>query len=221
MEDVKKIESMAEENSNFAFQEKELARKSKEVAQSELKRAKTRETLAEKEFDLTKIKREWAEKKLNLFIQKTEVMKKGILEFSDADLKSEEAAASYNRRVAIIQEDIAKIHAETAGIEKDISKAMLNLAKDKIYAAEQRETLSKRQYEYIKAIKSNQPESKISNFKALIESHEKELAKARKIIVEKEMEIQDLQNDLANLKKKLSTKLAEREKIRPTGNFSE
>ncbi|MFX0060093.1 MAG: hypothetical protein ACFE85_10240 [Candidatus Hodarchaeota archaeon] len=221
MEDVKKIELMAEENSKLAIQEKQLAKQSKGVAQIELKRAKTRELLAEKEFELTKIKREWAEKKMNLFIQKTEVLKKGILDFSDADLKAEEAAASYNRRVAVIQEYIAKIHAETAGIEKKISKTMLNLTKDKIYAAEQREKLSKRQYEYIKAVKSNQPENKISNSKTLIENQEKELAKARKIIVEKEIEIQSLQNELANMKKKLSSKLSEREKIRPTGNFSE
>jgi chromosome segregation ATPase len=221
MEEISKIESMAQENSKLAVQEKELAKQSKEVAELELKRAKARETLAEKEFDLTKIKREWAEKKLNLYIQKIEIRKKGLVEFSDSDLKTEEEAAVYNQKVSEIQEEIAELNTETSTLEKKVAKTMLALAKDKIYAAEQREKLSKKQYEYVKMVKGNQPEHKISTAKSQIEIQQKDLVKARNYIVEKEMEIQGLQNELANLKKRLSNKLSIREKIRHGGVPSE
>ncbi|MFW9969494.1 MAG: hypothetical protein ACFFDF_04785 [Candidatus Odinarchaeota archaeon] len=215
MENSNKFEIMAQENLRIAKQEKSLAKDSKLVGKNELNRAKARELLVDKELNLAKIKREWAEKKINLVIDKRNLKKKGYIDIQEADLKSEEDTAIYNQKVAIIQQQIAQLNSDIAFLEKKIAKKIINLVADKIYAAKEREKLAKYQEVYVKDLKANSPENRLSQDLESIKYQEKALNKARNFIVEEETEINKKQIELANLKKQFSLKLSEREKIRP------
>jgi hypothetical protein len=214
MENIEKFEKMSQENQRIAQQEKDLAKQAKEVGKSEIKRAKAREALVDKEFELTKIKRAWAEKKINLVIEKRDLKKKGFFEVEDLDLKTEEEVALYNQKIAIIQEQIADLNRDIAFLEKRIAKRMITLVDDKLFASKEREKLAKTQETYVKTLKEKQTQDKISVAENDMKLQEKAVNKARNYITEEEMGINQLQNELSNLKKKLSQKLSEREKIR-------
>jgi hypothetical protein len=221
METINKYETMSQESLKLAKQEKELAKESLLVGKSEIKRAKAREMLVKEEMDLARIKREWAEKKINLVIEKRNLKKKGYIEIEEMDLKNEEEIALYNQKVAIVQEQIAKINTDIAYLERKIAKRIINLVDDKLDAADEREKLGKKQMQYVKDLKQKAAENKLSVDQADIASQENALNKARNTIIEVENEIRNKQIELANLKKDLSTKLSEREKIRPISNKSE
>jgi hypothetical protein len=214
MESIDKIEKIAQENQKISQEEKDLAKQSRNVGKSELKRARARELLVTKELDLTKIKRAWAEKKINLVIEKRDLKKKGYFEVEDLELKSEEDSAIYDQKVAIIQEQIAELNRDIAFLEKRIAKKMIALVDDKLYASKEREKLAKKQEAYAKALKEQQSQDKISIAGNDVKLQEKALNKARKFVEEEERDINARQNELANLKKKFSLKLSEREKIR-------
>lgn len=221
METLKKFETMSQENLKLAKQEKELAKESLLVGKSEMKRAKARETLVKEELELARIKREWAEKKINLVIEKRNLKKKGYIDIEELDLKTEEETALYNQKVAIIQEQITQISSDTAYLERKIAKRIISLTDDKLDAAKERERLAKVQGKYAKDLNEKAPESKLSLDIEEITYQENALTKARNRIIDMENEIRLKQIELANLKKDLSTKLSEREKIRPITNKSE
>ncbi|MFX0026879.1 MAG: hypothetical protein ACFE8M_10760 [Candidatus Hermodarchaeota archaeon] len=221
MESIDKFEVMAQENLKLAKQEKELAKGSRLVGKSELKRAKARELLVKEELELARIKREWAEKKINLVIEKRNLKKKGYIEIEELDLKSEEESALYNQKIAIIQQQITEVSSDIAFLERKIAKKIINLVDDKLYAAKEREKLGKIQGNYAKDLKNKAPENKISIDKDQINKQEKLLSKARNTIIDEESDIRIKQNELSNLKKELSLKLSEREKIRHVTNKSD
>ncbi|MFX0008989.1 MAG: hypothetical protein ACFE9R_01635 [Candidatus Hermodarchaeota archaeon] len=218
METINKFETMAQENLRIAKQEKALAKESKLVGEIELKRAKARESLVEKELELARIKRAWAEKKINLVIDKRNLKNKGYIGIQENDLKSEEKTALFSQKISIIQEQIAQLDSEVAFLEKKIAKKLINLVNDKLEAVKEREKLSKIQENYVKDLKTKVPEINLTKDLEMINNQEKALNKARSIIVEEETAINNKHNELANLKKELSLKLSEREKIRPGQN---
>ncbi|MFX1594353.1 MAG: hypothetical protein ACFFCL_16805 [Promethearchaeota archaeon] len=215
MEPINKFENMAQENFRIAKQEKALAKESKLVGKTELKRAKARELLVEKELELARIKRAWAEKKINLVVDKRNLKKKGYIEIQENDLNSEEKTALVNQKIAIIQQQIAQLNSDIAFLERKMAKKLINLVTDKLDAAKEREKLAKIQEIYVKDLKAKLPESKLLEDLDQIKNQEKALNKARSTIVEGETEINKKQIELSNLKKELSLKLSEREKIRP------
>jgi len=76
--------------------------------------------------------------------------------------------------------------------------------------------ISKKQFGYVKAVKANHRKEKLKAIKAQFRYEEKELDEARNEILKMEFDIRKNVNKIAELKGKLSIKMAEREKLRYT-----
>ena len=129
-------------------------------------------------------------------------------------MKNESDYASYYKRLAINSSEIANIHKKTASDEENIAKLKIKLANDKINLAHERSDLAKKQFQYIKLVRGNASDNKITNTEQKYKDQGEKVWKIRDDLIIKENEIKDRENKLANLKKELSLKLSEREKIK-------
>jgi len=213
MEKAENIEKIGNENLKLAEKEKEISLDTKKVAKLELKRSKAREGLVKADYDVSGIKKELAEKMKKLVEKKYDIM--NLVNYSEADLKAEMNAANYNDKLANSQIQIADIQKRIAHIEKEISEEKFKHAKENFNLAKERESLGKKQLSYVKSAQSQEPPEKISLSEQTYMRQEKELNKAKKDLMDRETKIKDKETELANLKKELSVKLDEREKIRP------
>jgi len=213
LQNIKKIERLANENTNIAKKEKDTATEMKNLAKRAIKRAKAREMLVRNEIELAKIRERLAEKSKKLTETKEQV--KDILKLSEGNLIFEKNQAIYNEMVAQIQIEIAENQRRIAEQETEIAEVKIKLANKKFNAAKERGKLGKKQFIYVKLVKANSPEGKISKAEEAYLSQQKHLTKVEVDALEISKEIVKRQNNLANLKKILSEKLAEREKIRP------
>ena len=213
MAEVKNVERLAEENSNIAKSEKESASELKALAKQTLKMAKAREMLVKNEIDLAKIRERLAEKSKKLVESKEKV--KELLKFGNDILKAEKIQAIYNEKVAEIQTKIAEIQAKYANVEVEIAEVKIKLANKKFDEAKERDNLAKKQLVYVKLVNTNAPGEKISKAEQAYLKIQKDLTKFETDAMEINKNIVGKQNKLADLKKELSEKLSEREKIRP------
>ncbi|MFX0106212.1 MAG: hypothetical protein ACFE75_12095, partial [Candidatus Hodarchaeota archaeon] len=85
----------------------------------------------------------------------------------------------------------------------------------KLDEAKQRKNLAKKQFAYVKLVNSNAPGEKVTKAQEAYLKQQKNLTKLETDALEINKEAMEKQNKLANLKKELSEKLSEREKIRP------
>ncbi|MBY8983983.1 MAG: hypothetical protein KGD65_02845 [Candidatus Lokiarchaeota archaeon] len=213
MENIENLEIAANKNLDIAESEKILAKEFKLAIKLEQKRAKARETLVKNEIELAQIRERLAEKSNHLVKNKETV--KDILKFSENNLKIEKDYAIYNEKVAETQRNIAEVQRKIAHLERDIAGDEFKITNEKLNVAKERETLGKKQIAYIKLVKNNAPEEKITKAeKTYIEQQEK-LYETMKSVVKKSTSIRRKEDGLADLKKALSEKLAEREKVRP------
>ena len=213
MEDLAKIEKMAQDEFDIAKKEKSIAKDSKLEAKQELKKAKIREDLVNNEFELAKIKERLYEKTKKYINKKMAI--KDDLGYSENALAIELNHANYNERESEIQKHIAIIHKKMAKVEKEIVEERLKLIEERLNVANEREKLAKKQNNYVKLVKSSALVAKIEREKEAYLSQNQYLNKAEKDVVKRNNAIMKLQNELADRKKDLSLKLAEREKIRP------
>ena len=213
MENLTKLEKMAQDGFDLAKKEKDIAKDSKVEAKQELKKAKIREDLVRNEFELAKIK-----ESLNEKIKKYITKKRGIkddLGYTENALAIELNHANYNERESEIQKHIAIIHQKMAKVEKEIVEERLKLIEERLKLAKEREKLAIRLNSYVKLVKSSALVAKIEREKEAYLSQNEYLNRAEKDVVKRNNVIMKLQNELADRKKDLSIKLAEREKIRP------
>jgi len=213
MENLNKLEKIAQDGFNLAKREKNIAKDLKLEAKQELKKAKIREELANNEFELAKIKERLFEKTKKYIKKKIDI--KDDLGLSENGLTIELNHAQYNERESEIQKQIAVIHKKIAKVEKEIAEEILKFVDERLNVANKREKLAKKQINYVKLVKSLALEQKIEKAKEEYLSQNKDLTRTEKDVVERNNVIMKLQNELADRKKDLSLKLAEREKIRP------
>ncbi|MFW9951842.1 MAG: hypothetical protein ACFFKA_17130 [Candidatus Thorarchaeota archaeon] len=213
MEQIKNVERLAEENSNIAESEKESATEMIALASHTVKRAKAREMLVKTEIDLAIIRERLAEKTKKL-VEKKEKSKE-LLKFADDNIKAEKHQAIYNSKVAEVQIKIAEIQRKIARAETEIGEVEVKIANKKFDEAKERGKLAKKQFAYVKLAKANAPPEKISRAEETYFKIQKDLTRFEMDRMELNRNIHIKQNKLADLKKELSEKLSEREKIRP------
>ena len=88
------------------------------------------------------------------------------------------------------------------------------LADETMTVANNRNKLAKIQLKYVKIYKANAPKEKISKVEQELNHHQKVLIEARDEVINRTKNIKEKENKLADLKRELSIKLSEREKIR-------
>ena len=217
IEEIENIEYLAEENSKIAEEQMLKAEEMQLLVKLEVKRTKARELLVENELELAKLREKLAERSKKLVEKKEKV--KALLKFYKEALINELIQANYNEQIAEIQKEEAAIQKRIAEIETNIAEVKDKLINKKIHEAQARKNLVKRQIVYAQLVKTNDSDEKITNARKSYIKQQDEISrieadanKINKNIVEKQLE-------LADLKKKLSTILGEREKIRPI-NFN-
>ncbi|MFX1279720.1 MAG: hypothetical protein ACFFA3_09910 [Promethearchaeota archaeon] len=213
MENVENLETKAQKNIDIARKEKLIINDLKIAAIQEQKSSKLREKLVNNEIELAKLKLNLAEKSKKLVESKEQV--KDILKFSNNNLKNEEDYAIYNTKIAVIKKSIAEIQRKIAHLEKQIANDELNIINEKIIVANERDLLGKEQLKFVKLVKYSAPNEKLTKAEELWLKQEKKLNHAIKNVYNKTIEIRAKEDRLADFKKELSVKLAEREKIRP------
>jgi len=214
MEEVKNVERLAIENSRIAKDEKAKAEEMKLSAKQEVKRAKAREMLVKTEIELAKIREKLAERSRKLVERKEKV--KNLLKFSEATLLTELSQAHYNENVAEIQKEVAEIQRKIANAETEIVEVNLKHANKKLYESKERGNLAKKQFAYVKLVDSNAADEKVAKAEEAYLNQQNDLVKFDTDTLKINKNLVEKQNKLANLKKELSEKLGEREKIRPT-----
>ncbi|MFX1529872.1 MAG: hypothetical protein ACFFBC_02040 [Promethearchaeota archaeon] len=213
MENGENLEIIAQKNIEIAENEKLIYNSSKITFKQELKSAKARELLVKNEIELAKFKQKLAEKSKEL-VEKKEAFK-DILNFSNNNLKSEEQYAIYNEKIAGIKKVIAEVQRQVAYLDKLIAEEELKISNEKLKVAKEREKLARNQLHYANLIKISATNEKLTKAENLCLRQQKILNKTIKKVYEKSIEIRVNEDKLADLKKELSEKLAEREKIRP------
>lgn len=211
--DIERLENASIKNLELSNSEKILAKESEILAKQELKRAEAREILSKRQLDLAKTKQKLAEK-TRIFIQDKEKVQE-ILTLSESGLKIEKENAQYTELLAIAQIEIAELHKKIANIEKDLAEAKLTLAQDKMNLANIRFKLSGMQSNYIKLKVKGKSEDKLKKVEADYKKQEQDLVNAQVKISQKVKDVNKIENAIADLKKKLGSKLLERERIRP------
>jgi len=213
MESIENIEKAASKNLDIAQNEKNLTKDFKLTIKLEHKRAKARENLVKNEIELAKMREQLAEKSRKLVESKGNV--KEILKFSEIDLEIEEQYAIYSEKIAETQKNVAEVQRKIAHMEKDIAGDELKILNEKLNVAKERQSLGKKQLAYIKLINSNALAEKINKAEKAYLEQQKSLYDTMKNVAEKSTNIRKKEDRLADLKKELSGRLAERGKIRP------
>ena len=211
--DIERLESASINNLELSNSEKILAKEYETLAKQELKKAQARETLSKRQLDIAKTKQKLAEKTRKFIEDKEKVQE--ILTLSESGLKIEKENAQYTELLAIAQIEIAEIHKKIANIEKDLAEAKLTLAQDKMNLANIRFKLSSMQSNYIKLKVKGKSEDKLKKVEADFKNQEQDLVNSQIKVSQKVKEINKIENTIADLKKKLGSKLLERERIRP------
>ncbi len=217
MGEREEVRKKTEQNLKLSLYEKDLARKLKDLAKAEIARAKAKELLMKKELKLEESRKEVAEKRMKLVEKKLEIQKSGILKFSDEQLASEKNSAIYHENLSINQKEIAKINKKISEIEVEIAKQKVKLAEEKMDVGKVRGKLSEKQSAYVKAVDGGQPDEKVLKAKDEYRKYEEKLEEEIADVFKKEEDIKGRENKLADIKKQLSEKMAEREKIRHPG----
>lgn len=218
MEEIKNIERLAEENSKIAESEKESADEMKVLAKHTVKRAKAREMLVRSEIELAIIRKRLAEKSKKLVDRKEKA--KVLLKFADDSIKAEKHQAIYNDKIAEVQTKVAEIQQKIAHVETEIAEVEVKIANRKFHEAKERGNLAKKQFAYVKLANANAPSEKISKAEGVYLKIQEDLIKFEMDAMELNKNMSKKQHKLADLKKELSEKLSEREKIRPAALIS-
>ena len=215
MEDLDKLQITAKSNLELAIKEKELAKNFNITGVSELKRAKIRRELAEKNIKLNARRKDLGEKYEELLEKKSQNINNEALEFSIEEIQFEKDYADYIMLITNIQTEIAEIQLMIADSELDIASEKIKISHETEYAAKEREKLGNMQLAYIKAVLDKKSENKISKLEEKYIMIQETLNKDRKDILEDLKTLKQKEVKLADLKKQLSLKLSEREKVRP------
>ncbi|MFW9772622.1 MAG: hypothetical protein ACFFEO_10750 [Candidatus Thorarchaeota archaeon] len=213
MENTDNLKVIAQKNLDIAENERLICKTSKLKVKQDLKSAKVRESLVKNEMELAKLKLILADKNKELIERKGEV--KDILNFSNNNLKSEEEYAIYNGKIAVIKRSIAEVQKKISHLDREIAEEELKIINEKLRVAKERELLAKMQFNYIKLIQKSAPNEKLTKIKEDTINQQEELYEAIKDVYKKSVEIGSKEDELADLKKLLSERLSEREKIRP------
>jgi len=213
MENAENLEIIAQKNLDIAENERLIYKDSKMKVKQDLKSAKAREILVKNEIELAKLKLRLAEKSKKLVERKGEV--KDILDFSNNNLKNEEDYVIYNVKIAGIKKSIAEVQRKISYLDREIAEEELKIIKEKLNVVKEREILGKKQFNYVKLMKISAPSEKLTKAEKDYLDQQKELNEAIKDVYKKSIEIKKKEDKLADLKKELSEKLAQREKIRP------
>ena len=216
MEDLKNLEKVAKENIEIAIKEKELAKEFNLAGIKEYKRAKIRRELAEKNIKLNIVRQSLAKKYGALLEKKTQNKNNEILEFSEEEIKFEKDYSDYLELINNIQIEISEIQLEISKLEIEISADKIKISHETEYSAKERDELGNIQLDYIKAVMDKKSEKKISKLYEKYMMIQETLNKDRKDVLKDLKIIKQKEIRLADLKKLLSLKLSEREKIRPS-----
>ena len=215
MEDLKNLEKIAKENLELAIKEKELAGEFNLTGIKEYKRAKIRRELAEKNIKLNLVRQSLAKKYGDLLEKKTQNKNNELLEFSEEEIKFEKDYSDYLELINNIQIEISEIQVEMANLEIDISADKIKISHETEYSAKEREKLGNIQLDYIKVVMDKKSEKKISRLYEKYMMIQETLNRDRKDVLNDLKILKQKEIRLADLKKLLSLKLSEREKIRP------
>ena len=215
MEDLKNLEKIAKENLELAIKEKELAGEFNLTGIKEYKRAKIRRELAEKNIKLNLVRQSLAKKYGDLLEKKTQNKNNELLEFSEEEIKFEKDYSDYLELINNIQIEISEIQVEMANLEIDISADKIKISHETEYSAKEREKLGNIQLDYIKVVMNKKSEKKISRLYEKYMMIQETLNRDRKDVLNDLKILKQKEIRLADLKKLLSLKLSEREKIRP------
>jgi hypothetical protein len=227
LEEIEKLRNKAEENLKLAREETSAAKSLAVLAKSEIARAKARENLTHKKLELAKIQDELAEKTRKLVENKIKLKNEGLLEFVEEELKREQADAVHNEKVAEIEKGIAETNHKIADKEVEIAKEKENLSKEKMDVAKEREKLGKLTLEYGKALETHQArqkegiaekiheaQDKLKKAQGAYSDHQAKLVREIKDVYDKQQKIWNKENELSDIRKILSEKIGELEKIR-------
>ncbi|MFX1394669.1 MAG: hypothetical protein ACFFAH_14000, partial [Promethearchaeota archaeon] len=99
-------------------------------------------------------------------------------------------------------------------LEKNIASKRMDFANERKSLAILRENFAKKLFDYIKAVRAQSTKDKIARMESEYMKEYEHVNNLKKNLAKIEDKIKINENKLADLKKRLSTKLAEREKVR-------
>ncbi|MFX1394667.1 MAG: hypothetical protein ACFFAH_13990 [Promethearchaeota archaeon] len=214
-EELKNLELIANENIELAQKEKNYVKQLNITIINELKRAKARKEFAQKELKLNIIREDLIDVYNKLIKKKKDLKEQELLGINDKEIEIETDFSKYLDLIAKIQSEIAQIQFKIAENEIKIANKKSLIAYERNYIANERFELSNKINDYIKAVRRGKSEKKISKLQDKYLTIQETLIKNRKDIFSDLNNLKKMENELIDLKKDLSTKLIEREKIRP------
>ena len=214
-EELKKLELIANENIELAQKEKSYVKQLNITIINELKKAKARKEFAQKELKLNVIREDLVDVYNKLIEKKKDVKEKELLDINDKEIEIEIDFSKYIELITKIQSEIAQIQFKIAESEIKIANQKTLIAYERNYVANERFDLSNKINDYIKAVRTGKSEKKISKLQDKYLNIQETLTKNRKDIFSDLNNLKKMENKLIDLKKELSSKLIEREKIRP------
>lgn len=214
-EDLKKLELIANENLKLAEDEKDHVKLLNNAIINEIKRAKARKEFAQKELKLNGIREELVETYTKLIEKKRELVEKELINMNNKEIEVELDFSKYTELISKIQIEIAEIQYKIAELEVEIADQKSLIAYERNYVANDRIDMANKIFSYIKAIKKGKSEKKISTLQEEYLAIQETITANRKDIFKDLEKLKGIENILIDLKKELSIKLAEREKIRP------
>jgi len=214
-EELKNLELIANENIELAQKEKNYVKQLNITIINELKKAKARKEFAQKELKLNVIREDLVDVYNKLIEKKKDVKEKELLDINDKEIEIEIDFSKYIELITKIQSEIAQIQFKIAESEIKIANQKILIAYERNYVANERFDLSNKINDYIKAVRTGKSEKKISKLQDKYLNIQETLTKNRKDIFSDLNNLKKMENKLIDLKKELSSKLIEREKIRP------
>jgi len=217
MKDIERIRNIAQENLGIAIAEMELAKSIKAMAKKAKEKVSARLNYMKKESGLAKMGKNMAQKARALAEKRVKILlllqDKGILSITDEELKREREFAHYHEQVAKVRNELAQINEKIAESENEIAENKIEFSNAKMDVAKSREKLAKIQFNYVKAVVENTVEEKILEIEHDEINRKKNLFHEQKELMNKENHLRVKENKLNDLRKKLSVKLDEFQRI--------
>jgi len=164
---------------------------------------------------LNGIREELVETYTKLIEKKRDLVEKEFINMNNKEIEVELDFSKYTELISKIQIEIAEIQYKIAELEVEIADQKTLIAYERNYVANERIDMANKILAYIKAIKKGKSEKKISNLQEEYLAIQETITANRKDIFKDLKKLKGIENNLIDLKKELSIKLAEREKIRP------
>ena len=195
------LQLRAQENLLIAEKEELVALEFKNLANILKKQSKSREKFVEKELELTQSRKNLVE--YNKALLENRIKSKELLNFSEELLQSERDFINYHNEMAEKQLELAERHKKIVKLEEELAERKIKLADSRLLSSKIRIKLGKLQIKYAEAIQKRSPQ-KLARIKADYKEQKNKLNQSLKESLEREKDVNIIQNQLKNLTAKAS-----------------